>query len=326
MAEETGLVTTQGPVNVEYHRHIRPILERSCVACHTKASDEPAGNLVLDADGELIQVEHYGKFPGTYVRLALDERARFGYKPVGYDSWGYPNASRYIRKFQSRRSLLTWKIFGQRMDGFSNDGHPSEFPPGSRKFLFKGEPVDTERVRHAYDLDYIGSSMPPADAVAGKVVGSDGKPVQVAGLSDEDRRIIVRWIDLGCPIDLDYDPAHPDRRGLGWMCDDNRPVLTITSPAAGENSRVEEILIGLYDYDTGIDPGTFTVTANVAVNGRPAAENLAPLFKSASPGVWRLPLKEPWTKLGDTQLTATVRDRQGNTSRIERVFRVGSQR
>ena len=60
----------------------------------------------------------------------MDERAKFGHKPVGYDSWGYPNASRYIRKFQSRRSLLIWKIFGERLDGFSNDDFPSETKPG----------------------------------------------------------------------------------------------------------------------------------------------------------------------------------------------------
>ncbi|HVE42596.1 MAG TPA: FecR domain-containing protein, partial [Planctomycetota bacterium] len=92
--DETGLRMAKGAVTVEYFRDIQPILKRSCAACHTKASEKPAGNLVLDADDELIPVENLGKFPGTYVRLALDERAKFGFKPVGYDSWGYPNASR----------------------------------------------------------------------------------------------------------------------------------------------------------------------------------------------------------------------------------------
>src|SRR5262245_66062657 len=112
-------ITKGLPVNVEYWRDIKPILDRSCVACHSKNSDQPAGNLVLDADDEQIPLEQKGKFPGTYYRLALDESAKFGYKPFGYDSWGYPNASRYIRKLQSRRSLLVWKIFGARLDGFT---------------------------------------------------------------------------------------------------------------------------------------------------------------------------------------------------------------
>src|SRR5207253_2288456 len=120
-----------GPLNVEYWRDIKPILIRSCVGCHTaKGEKTPKGQLDLDADDELIQNEHLGKFPGTYYRLALDERAKFGYKPAGWDSWGYPNASRYIRKFQSRRSLLVWKIYGERLDGFSNEDHPSEKEAG----------------------------------------------------------------------------------------------------------------------------------------------------------------------------------------------------
>src|SRR5262249_43653978 len=95
-------------VTVEYWRDIKPILERSCVACHTTKAErgladssitnKPAGNLDLDADDQLVSFEYQGKFPGTYYRLALDEGAKFGYRPVGYDSWGYPNASRYIRK------------------------------------------------------------------------------------------------------------------------------------------------------------------------------------------------------------------------------------
>ena len=125
-ADATGLRLGKGGAHdVEYWRDIKPILERSCAACHSaKSGGEPAGKLDLDADEQLVSRENSGKFPGTYYRLALDERAQFGHKPVGYDSWGYPNASRYIRKLQSRRSLLVWKIFGERLDGFSNEGSP----------------------------------------------------------------------------------------------------------------------------------------------------------------------------------------------------------
>ena len=123
-------------------------VQRSCVACHTSryrsvvaaevsrradsakdnvhdparrltpaATNEVAGNLDLDAYGEWVSVEDQGKLPGTYVRLAADERARFGHKPPGWDSWGYLNASRYVRRFQSRRSLLIWKVHARRLDG-----------------------------------------------------------------------------------------------------------------------------------------------------------------------------------------------------------------
>ena len=170
-----------------------------------------------------VQYKSEGKFPGTYYRLALDGEAKFGYKPVGYPSWGYPNASRTVRMLQSRRSLLMWKVNGRRLDGFSNDDHPSEPKPGAGYFTHRGERVDTDKTRAKYDLDYLGSEMPPPAAVkAGKV-----KP-----LTDEDRRTLARWIDLGCPIDLDYDPDHPEKRGYGWMLDDNRPVLTLDRTAA----------------------------------------------------------------------------------------------
>ena len=57
-------------------------------------------------------------------------------------------------------------------------------------------------------------------------VAPDGRKIKVTPLTDEDRLTLVRWIDLGCPIDLDYDPPQPERRGYGWMCDDKRPTLT----------------------------------------------------------------------------------------------------
>src|SRR5262249_50432037 len=125
---ETGLRFEQGVKNVEFFRDVKPILDRSCVACHTKRSEQPAGNLVLDDDtpmpgpGSLggLVAGPPGKVPGTYFRLALDHAGRFGHKsPVG--DWSHPQASRYVRLFQSRRSLLAWKVFGRRLDGWSND-------------------------------------------------------------------------------------------------------------------------------------------------------------------------------------------------------------
>jgi hypothetical protein len=319
---ETGLRLAPGVVSIEYHRDIQPILKRSCAACHTKASGPPAGNLVLDADDERVQVENQGKLPGTYVRLALDERAKFGFKPVGHDSWGYPNASRYVRKLQSRRSLLTWKLFGRRLDGFSNDDHPSEADPGSGVLLQKGRPVDPAKHRSRWDLDFLGQAMPPAEAVAGTYVAPDGRKIKVEPLSDEDRRTIVRWIDLGCPIDLDYDPANPAARGYGWMCDDNRPVLTLTRPGTGLNPPVSRILIGMHDYYSGLDPATFRVTADVAVDGAAPGTNLASRFVEVAQSVWELKLAKPLSALPAVRLTVEVKDRQGNTSRIERLFSV----
>ncbi len=314
-ADQTGLKLHKSrPLSVEYHRDIKPILERSCIACHTaKDGKTPAGELNLDADEELIQYKTEGKFPGTYFRLALDGGAKYGHKPIGYPSWGYPNASRTIRMMQSRRSLLTWKIYGKRLDGFSNDDHPSEPKPGVGYFTQNGEKVDTARARARYDLDYLGSEMPPPAAVkAGKV-----KP-----LSDEDRRTLTRWIDLGCPIDLDFDPENPEARGFGWMLDDNRPVLTMTEPQPGENTKFTRILIGMHDYYTGLDAKSLSITANILIDGLPAGTNLANGFQQKTQGVWEYQLKEPLAKIKTGTLTVSVKDHEGNTSQIVRKFSV----
>jgi hypothetical protein len=302
--DEAGLrYTKTGALNVEYWRDVKPILAKHCTACHTsKNGKEPAAKLDLDADDELVSAENLGKFPGTYYRLALDSRAKYGHKPAGWDSWGSQNASRYVRKFQSRRSLLVWKIYGERLDGFTNDDHPSEKEPGSGKLFHKGEEVDLQKNKSRTDLDHLGKPM----------------PLKGAPLSDEEKRTIARWIDLGCPIDLDYDPKNPQAIGFGWMLDDQRPTLTLTTPTPGKQESVSRIVVGMHDYGTGLNPDSFKVTANFAIDGTKPGENLAPKFKSISQGVWELKLTQPVTELPVGVLTVSVADKQGNVTRIER--------
>jgi len=311
----TGLRYQSGLENVEYHRDIAPIFARSCAACHSAGADAPPAKLVLDPAAEEVNVQYVGKVPGAYYRLAADGRAQFGHKPVIHNgSWRQTNASRYIRKFQSRRSLLIWKIYGQRLDGWSNADFPSATTPGDPNTLaLEGKPIEnTQRNRDRSDLDFHGSIMPPPDAV------KEGK---VKPLTDEDRLTIVRWIDLGCPVDLDYDADNPTDRGYGWMCDDKRPTVAIQTPTAGTNKSLSQIVLGLHDYYTGI--ASFQVTADIDLDDAPAGENLAPRFKSTHPGVWEWKLKSPPTD-ATAELTVTVKDKQGNTTLIKRAFTVGS--
>jgi hypothetical protein len=256
-------------------------------------------------------------FPGTYYRLASDPKALFGHKPPSKEGWGEGmRKSRYVWAFQSRRSLLVWKVYGARLDGFTNDDHPMEAVPGDPTTLqFKGQPYKPGPENRLHpDVGYTGSGMPPPEAVkAGKV-----KP-----LSDEDRLTLVRWIDLGCPIDLDYDPKNPEERGYGWMLDDTRPTLTLTYPKAGANPPLTRIVVGAHDYNTGLDADSLQVVADFALDGTAAGENLAPKFKPKSPGVWELTLSKPLGALARGRLTVSVKDRQGNTTRVERTFEVG---
>src|SRR5262249_12296530 len=94
--DETGLRHEKRSKDVEYWRDVRPILRRSCAACHSKSAKEPAGGLVLD-DDEIVDTKHWRqprKLPETYRALATNPR--------------------YIQPLQSRTSLLTWKLFGRR--------------------------------------------------------------------------------------------------------------------------------------------------------------------------------------------------------------------
>ena len=314
--DETGLRFEKGVKNVEFYRDVKPILDRSCVTCHTRTADKPAGNLVLDDDKPMVAQVNVLTVPsGTYFRLALDSGARFGHKPL-VSGWRYTNASRYIRMFQSRRSLLVWKIFGQRLDGWTNDDFPTETLPGDPNTLrLKGEPVpNTASNRNRADLDFTGSAMPPPEAV------QSGK---AAPLTDEDRLTIVRWIDLGCPIDMDFDQAKPRERGYGWMCDDNRPTLTLAYPRAGANTELTRLLVGMHDYYSGLDMESFHVVADFAIDGVAAGENLAKKFRPLTDGVWELKLASAITELRRGRLNITVKDRQGNVSRVERTISVG---
>src|SRR5207244_8859749 len=121
--------------------------------------------------------------------------------------------------------------------------------------------------------------------------------------TDEDRRTIVRWVDLGCPIDRDFDPKQPGRRGNGWMLDDQRPTLTLTYPRAGVNEPLTRILVGMHDYDTGLDLDSFQVVADFPLDGVAAEENLARKFKSKPDGVWELQLAAPVRNLPRGKLT-----------------------
>src|SRR5262249_50640366 len=163
-----------------------------------------------------------------------------------------------------------WKVFGERLDGFRNDDHPSEPFPGAGTLVHKGKPVDAAKFAHRLDIPYHGPPCPPPQAVAGTYVAADGKTVKVAALTDEGKRTLVRWIDLGCPVDLDYHPSYPEHRGLGWMCDDNRPILTLASPRAGANAELSRVLIGMHDYYSGLDQKNFAVMADFALDGVPA--------------------------------------------------------
>ncbi len=308
LSEDTPLVTRDGSgdadlvvvdapaVDVEFYRDIRPLLVRSCVPCHTASDPDPPGDLVLD-DTAL-----YDGLPGDYKRLADDQDADWGYPPVIPNGiWRQTNASRYVRKFQSRRSLLTWKVFGQRLDGWTNADHPTETIPGDAGTLPGGATPNQA------DLDFTGTIMPPPGS-------------SVMALSDDEKMTIARWIDLGCPINSGEESGHGE---YGWFLDDLRPTVALSLPRPGENPEPFQLIrFGLADNLSGIDLATLSLTADFAVDGRPSGAELADLAVQTADNVWTVTWSEPLPPTASAKVRLEVRDVQGNVTRVERTFSV----
>jgi hypothetical protein len=282
-------MVAQNMVNVEFFQDIRPVLQAQCVSCHN--GTQMAGQLNL-ADLSLDD-----DLPGDYRRLAKDESAEFGYPPVINNGvWRQTNASRYIRKFQSRRSLLVWKIFGERLDGWLNTDHPTELLPGDANTLPEGANPDEA------DLDFIASTAHPAGGMV--------------ALSMAEKMAFARWIDLGAPIDLSVIRGNP---GLGWFLDDLKPTLTISSPRINYNPNpVDYIRLGVADAYTGIDLNTLSITANFSVNGRPADSELSDLAINTSAGIYQINLDQPVpVDQVERHIRAEVADNEGNIKRVD---------
>ena len=275
-------------VSVEFLRDIRPILQARCVSCHQGAN--PAGAL------DLADLSEIDGLPGDYYRLAADSSATYGYPPVIPNrSWRQTNASRYVRRFQSRRSLLIWKLFGQRTDGWSNADHPTESVPGDESTLPAGASANEA------DLDFSGSIMPPPPAIP---------------LSEDEKLTFVRWIDLGAPVDS-------GNSDYGWLLDDLRPTLTVSAPRAGNNaSAVSALRFAFVDAHSGIDPASLAVSADFPVNGRPAGAELADLAADLGDGRRQIALQTPIELAENWHLRVAIADQQGNITRVVQAFSV----
>ncbi len=292
-ADLIQMVVNSGAVDVEYYRDIKPILSRSCVQCHSADGVQEAG-LVLD-DEELVN-----GFENTYNRLANDSQGQYGVPPL-VGSWRQNNRSRYLRAFQSRRSLLVWKIFGERLDGWSNVDHPTAAIPGDASSLPGG---GSQSEINLSDLDFSGTICPTPDS-------------GVPPLTEDEKMTVARWIDLGAPITK-------QQPGLGWFTDEIRPTLTVSSPRAGRNDGpLTLIRIGAHDFYTGLDDASFSVTADFEVDGNPPGTDLASSFRETGDHIWTLSLQNPILTLSRGELVVSISDNQGNVNELIRRFSVG---
>jgi hypothetical protein len=227
--------------------------------------------------------------PGDYARLAADQSAQWGYKPVAADAtWRLYLASRYIRMMQSRRSLLTWKVFGKRMDGWTNADHPTESVPGDLTTLPAG--ADPNRA----DLDYVGT-CPAAQRV-----------------TEEEKMTIARWIDLGAPINLGP---------YGWFLDDLKPTVHVDVPRAGAMTEaLTRIRFGLADANSGVDLATLSVLGSFEIGCQTPVKQLASQAVEVDDGIYEIQLPSSVRNATGGWVNVSVKDRQGNVTRVQRTF------
>ena len=189
-------LTLQPAHDVEFVRDIRPLLQRACVSCHKGTT--PPGGLAFDAQtivgGTYPDSGSFGT-PRDYTMLARNAGPQWGTKSVNNSLgfYGFPNASRVLRKMQSRRSLLQWLLEGARLDGWTNAQWPTETVPGDPSTL------PDAGARALADVDYRDTAR------------------HSGMLTPAEQRLVATWIDLGAPVDL----------GGGYWQDEIRPTLAL---------------------------------------------------------------------------------------------------
>ena len=209
------VVQAQRLVGVEFRRDVYPLLVRSCASCHTSAgavSPPSVGGVAPKLSiFDSTQSAGFAKEVRAYRALARAPANEFSYGttvPAGQTKYWFPQMSRYVRALQARASLLTWRVYGARLDGRTNGSFPLTSTPASE------------------DLDYSTGTCPAPSK-----------------LSPAEKRTIARWIDLGCPIDLD----RPRQR---YTMDGLSPVLTAEVRTTGT---ALELRVGVVDVESGVD-------------------------------------------------------------------------
>lgn len=292
----TNFVEVAQPfVDVEYFRDVQPIIEAKCATCHTENPShgytfDDVMNLNLDADDEDVWVP-WTDWPGTYYRLAKDGGAQFGRAPMNqYAGWFAPQATRYMRPFQSSQSLLAWKVWGERLDGRLNGDRPTETVPGDPNTFPSGENTNDA------DIDYIGTEMPPPTS-------------GIAALTYDEKLAFTRWIDLGAPMHF---PDSPTNHALSYFADDLRPVLTVADVC---NGLVSAVGLGAYDLESGLANGSLHLSFDIDIDGNPAGTNFAAGINVPSTGITSVPLPVAVDfSAENATMTVSIQDNAGHTT------------
>jgi hypothetical protein len=138
----------------------------------------------------------------------------------------------------------------------------------------------------------------------------NGHPA-ISGITDEEKRTIARWVDLGSPVDF------PQTDGVGYTDDYQLPVVNIYTPHAGDNNSAL-LKVGFNDAKSGLDWSTLEVkyykvgspqqVTQVNVAGDVGAKDILTKGLALGPG--------------DYVVTVSVKDNAGNTGVASRRFKI----
>jgi len=133
----------------------------------------------------------------------------------------------------------------------------------------------------------------------------------IPGITDEEKRTVARWVDMGSPIDF------PSTDGMGYTDDYQLPVVNIYTPHTGGNSGAQ-LKVGFNDAKSGLDWSTLAVSYYKIGSSRQAiAINVASDVNDRNILSKNLALGS-----GDYVITVSINDMAGNTGIATRRFKV----
>lgn len=220
---------------VDWEHGVNQILQNRCASCHGEGkSAQQATGLRLDGDDRTYDLLVNNK----YIR---EDNVKIDYNTLPGDGlddvinntpgtdritrhYSCCTATRWLALNSARSSMLIWALYGERMDGRDP---ATGLPPAGSGIL-----VDTKGAEHPEVWPKVAEHA-----------------AYVAGMPEEEKRLLARWIDLGAPKTNIHD-------------DLARPVLTLT-PVVNAGA-VDTVLVGVWD-DSALDYSRFEVRHNGSV-------------------------------------------------------------
>jgi hypothetical protein len=214
---------------VEFTRDVLPIINANCVSCHTTNNNSSDNGLVLDGSDNL----------GDAYSALRDDRENL---------YGYPQVSKYLRVPQARQSLLTWIVWGERLDGRKNSDrtddvdYPSGHPAMSLTDLEKrtvarwidlGAPIDFPELNMAGQegFRYTDDYQLPVINIQQPKRGENHESLAIIGFTDA--KSGLNWNSLAIsfyPVDGAESVQNISQFNLS-----NRNVITLDLPVMTEN-------------------------------------------------------------------------------------------